>query len=89
MRTVLFQNFKRKMSEAVTGRCSSNSVLDFDNKLMKGTKNFCKFIEDISKGVRFYEAAALQPICLLKKKNSPSEENFNDYAKILITHILY
>ena len=34
---------------------------------MKGTKNFCKFLEDITKGVRFYKAAALQPIYLLKK----------------------
>ena len=54
MTTVLFQNFKRKMSEV--------AILDFDNKLMKGTKNICKFSEDISKGVHFYKAAALQPI---------------------------
>ena len=44
-----------------------NSILDFDNKLMEGTKNFCKFSEDISKGVRFYKADALQPIYLLKR----------------------
>ena len=48
-------------------RCPSNPVLDFDNKLMKGTKNVCKFLEDTSKGVRFYKAAALQPIYLLKR----------------------
>ena len=34
---------------------------------MKGTENICKFLEDISKGVRFYKAAALQPIYLLKR----------------------
>ena len=45
----------------------SNTILDFDNKLMEVTKNFSEFLEDISKGVRFYKAAALQPICLLKE----------------------
>ena len=60
MRTVLFQNFKRKMLEAAIGKCPPEinavptSVLDFDNKLMKGTKNVCKFLEDVSKEVRFY-----------------------------------
>ena len=34
---------------------------------MEGTKNFRKFLEDISKGVRLYKAAALQPIYLLKR----------------------
>ena len=34
---------------------------------MKGTKNVCKFLEDISKGARFYKAAALQPMCLVKR----------------------
>ena len=34
---------------------------------MEGTKNFCNFLEDITKGVWFYEAAALQSIYLLKK----------------------
>ena len=34
---------------------------------MEGTKYFCKFLEDISKGVRFYKAATLQPIYLLKR----------------------
>ena len=48
-------------------RCSSNPILDFDNKSMKGTKNFGKFLEHISKGVRFYKAAALQPWYLLKR----------------------
>ena len=48
-------------------RCSSNSILNFDNKLMKGTKTFCKFLEDTSKGVWFYRPAALQPIYLLKR----------------------
>ena len=38
----------------------------FDNKLMKGIK-ICKFLEDISKGVRFDKAAALQPIYSLKR----------------------
>ena len=46
-------------------RGSSNPILDFGNELMAGTKNFCGFLEDISKGVRFYKAAALQPIYLL------------------------
>ena len=35
-------------------KCCSNSVLDFDNKLMEGTKNVCKSLEDVSKEVRFY-----------------------------------
>ena len=47
--------------------CPSNPILDFDTKLMEGNKNFRKFLEDISKGVRFCKAAALQPICLLKR----------------------
>ena len=46
-------------------RCSSNPILDFDNKLMEGTKKFCKFLEDIVKGVWFNKASALQPIDLL------------------------
>ena len=47
MRTV-FQNFKRKMSEACyceifsRNRCSFNLILDFDNKLKEGTNDFCK-----------------------------------------------
>ena len=46
-------------------------------------------MEDISKGVRFYKAAALQfSLYIFTKKNTPSEENFHGYAKILITHIL-
>ena len=48
-------------------RWSSDSILDFDNKLMEGTKNLCKYLEDISKGIPFYKAAALQPIYLLKR----------------------
>ena len=47
--------------------CSCNPILDFDNKLMEGTKRFCKLLKDISKGVQFYKAAALQPIYLLKE----------------------
>ena len=46
---------------------------------MERTKNFCKFLEDISTGVQFYKAAAL---------DTP-EENCNHYAKILITHTQY
>ena len=42
---------------------------------------------EIDARVRFYKAAALQPIYLLKEHSS--EDNFNGYAKILITHILY
>ena len=34
---------------------------------MEGTKNFYKFLEDISKKVRFYKAAALHPIYLLER----------------------
>ena len=48
-------------------RCSFNPILDFDNKLMEGTKNFCQFLEDINKGVRVYKTAALHPIYLLKR----------------------
>ena len=52
MRTVLFQKFKRKdvgssHREILSrNRCSFNLILDFDNKLMEGTKNFCKLLED-------------------------------------------
>ena len=74
MRIVLFQNIQMKMSEAAIirimlsrNRCPSNPILDFDNKLMKGTKKFCKFIEDTSEGVQFYKAAALQPKNLPKR----------------------
>ena len=47
MRTV-FQNSKRKMSEACyceifsRNRCFFNLILDFDNKLKEGTNSFCK-----------------------------------------------
>ena len=52
MRTVLFHKLKKKdvgssHREILSrNRCSSNPVLDFDNKLMEGTKNFCKLLED-------------------------------------------
>ena len=94
MRTVLFQNFKKKDVESShrgmpsRNRCSSNSILDFDNKLMEGTNFFCKCLEYISKRVRFYKAATLRSIMFTKRSIS-SEENFNGHAKILITHILY
>ena len=65
MRTVLFQNIKRKMSEAVIllsqNKCSSNSILDFANKLMEGTKKFCKFLEDISKEFGFIKLLLFSP----------------------------
>ena len=48
-------------------RCSSNPILDFDAKLMEGTKTFRKFLGDISEGVWFYKAAALRRLYLLKK----------------------
>ena len=51
---------------------------------MEGTKNFYKFLEDISKGVRFYKADALQPIYLLKR--AFLQKKINGQAKILITH---
>ena len=47
MRTV-FQNFKRKMSEACyceifsRNRCSFNLILDSENKLKEDTNDFCK-----------------------------------------------
>ena len=53
MRTV-FQNFKRKMSEACyceifsRNRCSFNLILDFDNKLKEGTNDFCKTLSDVA-----------------------------------------
>ena len=31
---------------------------------MEGTKNFCKFLEDISKEVRLYKTTAVQSIYL-------------------------
>ena len=34
---------------------------------MKDTKYFCKFLEDISKGLQLYNDAALQPIYLPKR----------------------
>ena len=88
MRTVLFQKFKRKdvasshRNMLSRNRCSFNLILDFDNKLMEGTINFCKHLEDLSKGVQFYKAAAFHP--KFTKMSTPSEENFNDYAKTLI-----
>ena len=53
---------------------------------MEDTKIFCKFLEVISKRVRFYKPPSAY---IFTKRNTPSEENFNDYAKILITPILY
>ena len=45
-------------------------ILDFDNKLKEGTKNFNELkiliIKDASKWVQFYEAAAVQPTYLLE-----------------------
>ena len=70
MRIFCFRTLKVRSSHQEMlsrNRCSSHPILDFDNKLMEGTRNFSKFLEDISKGVRFYKAAALQPICLLKR----------------------
>ena len=68
MRTVLFHKLKKKdVGSSHRGilsrnRCSSNPVLDFDNKLMESTTNFCKLLEDLSKGVQFYKDTALQTI---------------------------
>ena len=45
-------------------------------------------LKDIGKWAQFYKAAAAQPTYLLKKR-TPSEGKFNNYAKILITPILY
>ena len=45
-------------------------------------------LKDISKWVQFYKAAAVQAN-IFAKKRTPSEENFNNYAKILITPILH
>ena len=45
-------------------RCFAKPILDFDTKLIEGTKNLRKFLEDVSKEVRLYKAAALQDICL-------------------------
>ena len=45
-------------------------------------------LKDISKWVQFYKAAAVQAY-IFAKKRAPSEENFNNYAKILITPILH
>ena len=50
MRTALFQNFKRKMSEAAIERCSPE-----------------------------VDALSTPP-----KKSTPSEENLNDYATVLL-----
>ena len=45
-------------------------ILDFDNKLKEGTKNFNELkiliIKDASKWVQFYKAAAVQPTYLLE-----------------------
>ena len=51
-------------------------------------KILMNFLKDISKRVQFYKAAAVQPTYLPKKRTT-SEKNFNNYAKILITPILY
>ena len=45
-------------------------------------------LKGIGKGAQFYKAAAAQPAYLLKKR-TPSAEKFNNYAKIIITSILY
>ena len=45
-------------------------------------------LKDIGKWAQFYKAAVAQPTYLLKKR-TPSEGKFNNYAKILITPILY
>ena len=45
-------------------------------------------LKGIGKGAQFYKAAAAQPAYLLKKR-TPSAEKFNNYAKIIITPILY
>ena len=63
VRTLKERCWKQPLGKLFQNRCSSNSILNFDNKLM----TFCKFLEDISKEVRFYEVAALQPIYLLKR----------------------
>ena len=55
---------------------------------MEGTKNFSKFLEDMSKGVRCCCSSCCSSAYMFIKKSTLSEENFNAYAKILITHIL-
>ena len=72
-------------------KCSSNPILDFDNKLMKGTNYFCKLVEDISKGVRLFRLFRLccSSAYMFTIKCTPSKENFNDYAKIPVAPILY
>ena len=45
-------------------------------------------LKDIGKWAQFYKAAVAQPTYLLKMR-APSEGKFNNYAKILITSILY
>ena len=45
-------------------------------------------LKGIGKWAQFYKAAVAQPAYLLKKR-TPSAEKFNNYAKIIITPILY
>ena len=54
----------------------------------KVLKILIKSLKDISKWAQFYKAAAAQPTYLLKK-GTLSEGTFNNYAKVLITPILY
>ena len=54
---------------------------------MKELLTLKNFLKDIGKLVQFYKAAAVQSTYLLKR--GLSEENFNNYARILITPILY
>ena len=63
MRTVLLQKFTRKDVGNIhrkmfsQNRCSFKPILDFDNKLMEGTKTFHKlWVEDLRKRVQFYTA---------------------------------
>ena len=88
MRTVLFQNFKKKMSEAAIGRClpEIDALLTPFWILTINQWTVLKLFVNFQKIKR---NSVLESCCSSAQKSIPSEENFNGHAKIPITHILY
>ena len=64
------------------------TILDFDNKLKQGAKHFNELLKRYKQMSSILESCC-SSIYIFTKKRAPSEENCNNYAKILITPILY
>ena len=62
-------------------------ILDLDNKLKEDTDNFNELFKRYKK-YEFSFYSCCNSAYIFTKKRTPSEENFNNYAKILITPIL-